>query len=142
MATTRQRLVRNLRYVAVAVVLGLCACRHQPARVGVGGGGPAPNPNGCFAFVYDRTAFQGDRVVLNGPERWRSLERLRVDQVDWRNRIRSFDVGPAATLIVYTGPNLTGTSRRFAPGSRLSRLEGELNVGIGSLELSCPTTNP
>jgi hypothetical protein len=140
MATTRRRLVSNLRYVATAFMFGLCACRHEPARVGFGG--PAPNPNGCYAFVYDRPEFRGDRVVLNGPERWRSLERLRVDRVDWRDRIRSLDVGPAATLTVYTAPNLTGMSRRFAPGSKLSRLEGELNDGIESLDLSCPTTNP
>ena len=140
MATTRLHLGRDLRYVAAAFLLGICACSHQPPRVGLGG--PAPNPNGCYAFVYDRPEFRGDRVVLNGPERWRNLERLRVDQVDWRNRIRSFDVGPAATIVVYTGPNLTGPSRRFMPGSRLSRLEGELNEGIESIEMSCPTSAP
>jgi len=140
MAITHQRLVRSRRYIAVALLLGLCACRHEAVRLGFGG--PAPNPNGCYVFAYDRPDFRGDRVVLNGPERWRTLERLRVDQVDWRKRIRSFDVGPAATLIVYTGSNLTGVSQRFVPGSRLSRLEGELNQAIESLELSCPTTNP
>jgi hypothetical protein len=91
--------------------------------------------------VYERPDWQGAGVVLNGPERWRSVERLRVDQEDWRNRIRSIDVGAAASVTVYTDPDFKGTSRKFAPGSKPARLDPELSGRIESLDLSCRAEN-
>lgn len=133
MATTRLHLVE--RCCAVVAVLALAGCGDKPLRVGLGL--PAPNPNGCYVFVYDQPDWQGMGVVLNGPERWPSLERLRVDQVDWRNRIRSLDVGPAATLTVYTDASFMGTSRKFDPTSRPGRLGTEISAQIESLEVAC-----
>jgi hypothetical protein len=138
MAITPRRLVE--RYYAVVVALiALAGCRGQPRPVGLGL--PAPNPNGCYVFVYEKADWQGDRVVLNGPGRWPSVERLRVDQKDWRNRIRSIDVGPAATLTVYTNATYAGISRQFGPGSRPARLESEIRAHIESLDIACPASN-
>jgi peptidase inhibitor family I36 len=121
-------------------MVGLAACGGAPPRIGLGL--PAPNPNGCYVFVYEKPDWKGAGVVLNGPERWSSIERLRVDQEDWRNRIRSLDVGPAATVTVYTDPAFSGMSRRFAPGSRLASLEGEISARIESLDIACPVSRP
>jgi hypothetical protein len=117
-------------------LIALAGCGGQPPRIGLGL--PAPNPNGCYVFVYEKPNWEGERVALNGPGRWPSVERLRVDQKDWRNRIRSLDVGPAATLTVYTDPTYTGTSRRFVPGSRPARLDSEISAQIESLDITCP----
>ena len=114
----------------------LAGCASTLPQIGLGL--PAPNPNGCYVFVYDRPEWQGGRVVLNGPDKWSNLERLLLNDQNWRNRIRSIDVGPAATLTVYTDLKFTGSSRRFGPGSKLPRLESEINADIESLALSCP----
>ena len=114
----------------------IAGCASKPPRVGLAL--PQPNPNGCYVFVYDQPEWQGARVVLNGPDRWPSIERLLVDEEDWRNRIRSIDVGPAATVTVYTDAAFTGVSRKFAPKSRLGRLDGEVSARIESLDIACP----
>jgi hypothetical protein len=121
---------------ALMALLGITGCAHEPRRVGLGV--PAPNPNGCYVFVYDRRDWQGAGVVLNGPARWPNLEGLRANQENWRNRIRSVDVGPAATVTVYTDAAFTGVSRRFAPSSKQARLDSDLSARIESLDLACP----
>jgi hypothetical protein len=93
-------------------------------------------------FVYDRPEWQGARVLLNGPDKWSNIERLLPNDENWRNRIRSIAVGPAATITVYTDLRFTGVSRRFGPGSKASRLDGEINARIESLDLACPATKP
>ena len=121
--------------VVVALVV-LAGCAREPRRIGLGL--PAPNPNGCYVFVYDRPDWQGTGVVLNGPARWPNLEGLRANQENWRNRIRSVDVGPAATVTVYTDAAFSGLSRRFSPNSKQPRLDSEVSARIESLELACP----
>ena len=117
------------------MALVISGCASTPPQIGLGL--PAPNPNGCYAFVYDRPDWQGARAVLNGPDKWSNLERVHLDNVDWRNRIRSIDVGPAATVTVYTDLRFMGRSRRLAPKSKLARLDGEINAQIESLDLTC-----
>jgi hypothetical protein len=119
----------------VIVVLAIAGCAHEPQRVGLGL--PQPNPNGCYVFVYDRPDWQGAGVVLNGPVRWPSLEVLPANQENWRNRIRSINVGPAATVTTYTDAAFRGASRQFASNSQHPRLDGELSARIESLELAC-----
>ena len=123
------------RLVTLALVF-VAGCASTPPQTGLGL--PAPNPNGCYVFVYDRPDWQGARVVLNGPGKWSNLERLLLNEENWRNRIRSLDVGPAATVTVYNDLRFMGLSRRFGPGSKLPRLESEINADIESLALSCP----
>jgi hypothetical protein len=91
-------------------------------------------------FIYDRPDWQGARAVLNGPDKWSSLERVFVNHEDWRNRIRSIDVGPAGTVTVYTDLRFSGMSRRFGPKSKPARLDGEISARIESLELACPAS--
>jgi hypothetical protein len=123
--------------MAMVVVAG---CASTPPEVGFRT--PAPNPNGCYVFVYERPEWQGERVVLNGPDKWSNLERVLLNDQDWRDRIRSLDVGPAATVTVYTDLKFMGLSRRFGPGSRPARLDGEISARIESLDLTCPAAKP
>ena len=93
------------RLVALSLIV-VAGCASTPLQEGLGL--PAPNPNGCYVFVYDRPEWQGGRVVLNGPGKWSNLERLLLNEENWRNRIRSLDVGPAATVTVYTDLRVHG----------------------------------
>ena len=135
MVTTRPSLVEWC-YAVVVVMIAIAGCAHEPRRSGLGVS--APNPNGCYVFLYDRSDWQGAGVVLDGPARWPKLEGLQTNQGNWRNRIRSVDVGPAATVTVYTDAAFSGLSRRFAPNSKQPRLESEVSARIESLELACP----
>jgi hypothetical protein len=105
-------------------------------------GGAPPNPNGCYIFVYDQAEWRGDRAVLNGPARWRSVERLRLDDKDWRNRIRSIEVGPSASVTLYTELNYGGASQQFGPASKPARFDGGLSAGVESLDVTCRSVNP
>ena len=135
MVTTRPSLVEWC-YAVVVVMIAIAGCAHEPRRSGLGVS--APNPNGCYVFLYDRSDWQGAGVVLNGPARWPKLEGLQTNQGNWRNRIRSVDVGPAATVTVYTDAAFSGLTRRFAPNSKQPRLDSEVSARIESLELACP----
>ena len=129
------RRTRKKLAVIVLVVLVGCGAR-EPRRSGLGV--PAPNPNGCYVFLYDRPDWQGAGVVLNGPARWPKLDGLFANHENWRNRIRSVDVGPAATVTVYTDAAFQGASRRLEPNSKHPRLDNELSARIESVGLVCP----
>jgi hypothetical protein len=118
----------------------LAGCAKQPVLEGIGGA--APNPNGCYAFVYDQADWKGERAVLNGPSRWWSVERLRVDDKDWRNRIRSIEVGPTATVTLFTEVNYRGASQQFGPSSQPSRFDAGLSAGVESIAMTCRPNNP
>jgi len=121
--------------LSIVGLVVLAGCASTPSQVSYSL--PAPNPNGCYVFVFDRPEWQGARVLLNGPDKRWNLERLLLNEEDWRNRIRSIDVGPAATLSVFTDLRFTGVSRRFGPGSKAARLDADINARIESLELQC-----
>jgi hypothetical protein len=118
----------------------VCGCAKAPVLEGIGG--PAPNPNGCYVFVYDRADWRGERAVLNGPGKWWSVERLRLDDKNWRNEIRSIEVGPGATVTLFTELNYRGTSQQFGPASRPARFDGRLNGGVESIDLACTSKTP
>jgi hypothetical protein len=119
----------------------LAGCAKEPVLGGLGGN--APNPNGCYIFIYDQENWHGQRVVLNGPGKWQSVERLRRnDDKDWRNNIRSIEIGSSATVTVYTEQNYGGVSQQFGPASDPARFNGSLSAGIESLALSCRSDKP
>ena len=142
MAITRPSHVKRYYcYTATLAAAALCSCaKQQPVLQGIGG--TAPNPSGCYVFVYDRTDWQGERAVLNGPTKWWTVERLRVDHKDWRNRIRSLEVGPTALVTLYTELNYKGASQQFGPASRPARFDGQLGAGVESLDVTCTTKTP
>lgn len=123
--------------VTISALVVLAGCASTPVQEGLAL--PAPNPNGCYVFVYDQPEWRGSRVVLNGPDKRPNIERLLLNDEDWRNRIRSIDVGPAATVTVYADLRFTGVSRRFGPGSKTGRLDPEISAQIESLDIACPS---
>ena len=127
--------------VAAFVAAVLAGCATEPVLGGLGGN--APNPNGCYVFIYDQENWRGQRVVLNGPGKWQSVERLRRnDKKDWRNNIRSIEIGASATVTVYTELNYRGIAQQFGPASDPARFNGSLSAGIESLALSCRPDRP
>ena len=140
MATTRPRHVKRCCQTLTLTAVALAGCARPPVIEGLGG--PAPNPNGCYVFVYDQTDWRGDRAVLNGPAKWWSVERLRLDDKDWRNRIRSIEVGPTATVTLYTELNQRGASRQFGPASKPARFDDTLSGGVESIDLACGGKTP
>jgi hypothetical protein len=127
--------------MAILAAATLGGCATDPVLGGLGGN--APNPNGCYVFIYDQENWRGQRVVLNGPGKWQSVERLRRnDDKDWRKNIRSIEVGSSATVTVYTELNYRGVARQFGPASDPARIDGSLSPGIESLALSCRPDKP
>lgn len=122
------------------VMIAITGCAYKPHRVGLGL--PAPNPNGCYVLAYDLPEWRGAGVVLNGPARWPSLERLLASEENWRNRIRSIVVGPIATVTAYTDSDFRGASRRLPANSQHSHLDDEFSARIESLELACLVSSP
>ena len=119
----------------------LAGCAKEPVLGGLGGN--APNPNGCYVFLYDQENWRGKRVVLNGPGKWQSVERLqRNDDKDWRKNIRSIEIGSSATLTAFTELNYRGVSQQFGPASDPARVGGSLATGIESLAISCRPDTP
>jgi Peptidase inhibitor family I36 len=133
---------RRCRYaIAILAAAMLASCATEPVLGGLGGN--APNPNGCYIFIYDQENWRGQRVVLNGPGKWQSVERLRRnDDKDWRNNIRSIEIGSSATVTVYTELNYRGIAQQFGPASDPARFNGSLSAGIESLALSCRPDKP
>ena len=127
--------------VAALAAAVLAGCAKEPVLAGLGGN--VPNPNGCYVFIYDQENWRGQRVVLNGPGKWQSVERLRRnDDKDWRNNIRSIEIGSSATVTVYTELNYRGIAQQFGPASDPARFNGSLSAGIESLALSCRRDKP
>jgi hypothetical protein len=127
--------------VAALAAVVLTGCAKEPALVGLVG--MQPNPNGCYVFVYELANWRGERVVLNGPGKWPSLERLRRDDdKSWRKRIRSIEVGSGATATLFTEANYRGVSQLFGPGSDQARFNSSMSVGIESIAISCRPDKP
>lgn len=122
----------------ILVLLAAAGCGHPRQYVGL----PAPDPQGCYVMVYDQPQFRGIGDVLNGPGRWPTLEGLRqTNEKSWRNRIRSLQVGRAASVTVYTDAAYAGDSRQFDPKSEHPRLEPTISGQIESLQLRCLRTD-
>lgn len=127
--------------ILAAATAMLAGCAKEPVLGGLGGN--APNPNGCYVFLYDQENWRGKRVVLNGPGKWQSAERLqRNDDTDWRKNTRSIEIGSSATLTAFTELNYRGVSQQFGPASDPARLGGSLATGIESLTISCRPAQP
>src|SRR4029450_7356639 len=98
--------------ILAAATAMLAGCAKEPVLGGLGGN--APNPNGCYVFLYDQENWRGQRVGLNGPGKWQRVGRLRGNaDKDWRNNIRSIEIGSSATVTVYTELNYRGIAQQF-----------------------------
>jgi len=118
--------------ILIAVLLGGSASEVTSSP------GQAPNPSGCFVYVYEKADYLGEKTVLNGPARFRTLNRsLSASGPGWDNRIRSVKLGETAILTVFNEPSFGGRSARFASGSVHSQLDPALAGHIQSAVLEC-----
>jgi hypothetical protein len=120
--------------IAILTLVPLAGC----ARPGTHQGLRAPNPNGCYAIVYEQPSFRGTGDLLNGPARLADLERVPgTNQTNWRRRIRSVRVGPAATLTAYVETAFRGQSLQFGAETEHPRLDPQFSARIQSLDVAC-----
>jgi hypothetical protein len=94
----------------------------------------APNPNGCYVTVFDQPQYLGIRDVWNGPARWATLDGLQRTR---RNEIRSLQVGPRASVTVFTESDFKGGSTRMTAKTSHPELDSKFSGRIESLELTC-----
>ena len=100
-----------------------------------------PNPEGCFVHVWDGPRVTGRSQFVNGPRSYPTLNALATEEV-WAKRIRSAQVGPAATVTAWTGENLTGVSFVFQADREYPTLPPGVDRTIESMSISCAFTGP
>jgi hypothetical protein len=95
-----------------------------------------PNPDGCFVRVWEQERFVGVSDFINGPRAYPSLRDLPRGR-NWQNRIRSVEVGPAATAIVWSDETYRGLNVRLTTSAQYPRLAEGLTAGIESMAIEC-----
>jgi hypothetical protein len=96
----------------------------------------APNPIGCYVKVYDEAQFRGAADFVNGPMRYSTLTAM-PNAARWSKRIRSAQVGPAATVTVWTDVNFTGTSMQMGTDRAYPTLPRAVAGDIESMVVNC-----
>lgn len=99
----------------------------------------APNPSGCYIEVFAREQLQGAADFINGPMRYSTLTSL-PNGADWRDRIRSAEVGPAATVTIWTGPDRSGKSMDLRLDRPYPILPADFSGKVQSMDLRCEPT--
>jgi len=95
-----------------------------------------PDPRGCYMLVYELPRFMGAREFINGPRKYPRLTDLPF-QTNWRRRIRSAEVGAAASVVIWTGEGFQGTSQRLARDSSYPTLTEGVMGRVESLDIAC-----
>jgi len=122
------------RSMAVLAALALTGC--ATASSSLVRGMTAPNPSGCYLQVFAGEGLRGVADFINGPMRYGSLSNL-PNGADWNGRIRSIEVGPAATATIWTGPNRSGRSMDLHLDRPYPMLPAEFRGKVRSMDLRC-----
>ena len=130
-------LPRHVCVLGTTALLMACSSRTAIAPIG---SGTMPDPGGCYVLVYDRAQFMGVREFINGPRKYPTLTDLPF-RVNWRQRIRSADIGPRASVTMWADAIYKGASETFAPGTKHPVLFGALNGRVESMDVTCPLQN-
>lgn len=126
-------------WVIAAVLLTNCSrSLITPAE----GSATMPDPGGCYVLVYDRPQFMGAHEFINGPRKYADMSDLPF-RANWRRRIRSVEIGPRASVTMWTDAAFAGISQTFGPGTKHPALTDALSGQVGSIEVGCaePRTN-
>lgn len=123
-----------IRLMAVLPAIALAGCAS--ASSSLVRGMTAPNPSGCYIQVFDGERLRGVADFINGPMRFGTLSNL-PNGADWNRRIRSIEVGPAATATIWTGPNRSGTSMDLHLDRLYPILPAEFSGKVRSMDLRC-----
>ena len=122
------------RWMAVLAVIALTGCATTSSSLVRGM--TAPNPSGCYIQVFAGERLRGVGDFINGPMRYSSLSRL-PNGADWNGRIRSIEVGPAATATIWTGPNQSGKSMNLLLDRPYPTLPEAFRGKVRSMDLRC-----
>ena len=122
----------RLMAVLPAIALAGCATTSSSLVRGM----TAPNPSGCYIQVFAGERLRGVADFINGPMRYSTLSRL-PNGADWNGRIRSIEVGPAATATIWTGPNHSGKSMTLLLDRPYPALPEGFSGKVRSMELRC-----
>jgi hypothetical protein len=95
-----------------------------------------PNPGGCYVLVYEQPELMGPREFLNGPSRHATLRDLPF-RANWRRRIRSAHVGPAASVTLWAREGFRGPSQTLPADTRQAALIDALSGRVESLQVAC-----
>ena len=118
--------------VLAAIALTGCAATSSSLVRGM----TAPNPSGCYVQVFDGERLRGGADFINGPMRYGTLSTL-PNGADWNGRIRSVEVGPAATATIWTGPNRSGKSMDLLLDRPYPTLPADFSGKVRSMDLRC-----
>jgi hypothetical protein len=118
--------------VLAAIALTGCAAASSSLVRGM----TAPNPSGCYLQVFAGERLRGVADFINGPRRYGSLSNL-PNGANWNGRIRSIEVGPAATATIWTGPNRSGKSMDLHLDRPYPMLPAEFSGKVQSMDLRC-----
>ena len=122
------------RWMAVLPAIALIGCATTSSSLVRGM--TAPNPSGCYIQVFDGERLRGGADFINGPMRYSTLSRL-PNGADWNGRIRSIEVGPAATATIWTGPNQSGKSMNLRLDQPYPTLPEDFSGKVRSMDLRC-----
>jgi hypothetical protein len=123
-----------LRWTAVLPAIALIGCATTSSSLVRGM--TAPNPSGCYVQVFDNERLRGTKDFINGPMRYNTLSNL-PNGADWTGRIRSVEVGPAATATIWTGPNRSGKSMILRLDRPYFVLPADFSGKVRSMDLRC-----
>ena len=116
--------------------LAACSSRTVETLGGIGTQ-TTPDPGGCYVLVYDGARFMGMREFINGPRKYPTLTDLPF-RANWRQRIRSAEIGPRASVTMWVDAVFRGTSQTFEPGTKHPLLAEALNGQVESIDIACP----
>ncbi len=122
------------RWMAVFPAIALTGCATTSSSLVRGM--TAPNPTGCYIQVFESERLRGPADFINGPMRYGTLSNL-PNGADWAGRIRSIEVGPAATATIWTGPNRSGKSMDLRVDRPYLSLPVDFSGKVRSMDLRC-----
>lgn len=95
-----------------------------------------PSPDGCYLQVWDQPSFSGASEFINGPRRYEHLRDL-PGRFNWKGRIRSLRLGPAANAIAWSNEGFEGESLLLTSDHRQAGRFATLPVNVESLDIRC-----
>lgn len=92
---------------------------------------------GCWVSLYGKQNFTGDTLSLVGPVDMPDM--VGPFGINWKDKIRSLETGPKATLRVYDNEHFRDPVSTFKPATRTADVSKRLGFfdEMSSLQISC-----
>lgn len=102
------------------------------------GNGDVRLVRGCWAKLYDEDGLTGDSVTIYGPMGIADAAGAGVFDIDWKDRISSISVGPAAKVSIYDNNNYRDLLLTVKSGQKVDINNALKNFDeIKSLKVDC-----